>query len=58
MSGYEQSPDYGGQDPGPLHWLKVVLLLLALVLAGWSLAKYGDWFDRTGGPIGILTKSN
>lgn len=30
MSGYEQSPDYGGRDPGPWDWVGPLCVMLAI----------------------------
>lgn len=54
MSGYEKSPDYGGAEPKPYHWVKIVLLAAVILLVIWGFLEYSEWFDRTGGPIGIL----
>ena len=54
VSGYEKSEDYGGREPGPYHWIKVVLLVAVIALVIWGLSEYGEWFERTGGPLGML----
>lgn len=54
MSGYENSPDYGGPEPKPYHWVKIALLAAAIALVIWGLFEYSEWSERTGGPVRLL----
>lgn len=56
MSGYGQSPDYGGWEPGPHHLVRIVLLAAAIAFVIWGFVEYSEWTERTGGLISLIVK--